>query len=124
MAAALLYLTDGGSAALAAVPVAGRPLALRAMVAAARAGAEIVAVPSTLRSAELERLVARTRGLAGRVRWLGASDADAARPRRRRLPAVPQPPVEARTMRRCSPPPRRRRDDGDGVPGGRAPVLE
>jgi len=79
VAAAVLYLTDGGSTALAAVPVAGRPLALRAMVAAARAGAEIVAVPSTLRSPALERLVARTRGLAGRVRWLGSGEADAAR---------------------------------------------
>ena len=53
MAAAVLYLTDSASTALAAVPVAGRPLALRAIVAAARAGAEIVAVPAQLRSAEL-----------------------------------------------------------------------
>ena len=79
MAAAVLYLTDSASAALAAVPVAGRPLALRAIVAAARAGAEIVAVPAQLRSAELERLLAGTRGLDGRVRWLGAGDADAVR---------------------------------------------
>jgi phosphatidylglycerophosphate synthase len=79
VAAAVLYLSDGGSAALAAVPVAGRPLALRVMVAAARAGAGIVAVPALLRSPELERLVGRTRGLEGRVRWLGAGDADAVR---------------------------------------------
>ena len=79
MAAAVLYLTDPDSAALAAVPVAGRPLALRAIVAAARAGAEIVAVPAQLRRPELERLLARTRGLGGRVRWLGADDVDAAR---------------------------------------------
>ena len=79
MTAAFLYLTDSGSAALAAVPVAGRALALRAIVAAARAGAEIVAVPAKLRSPELERFVARTRGLDGRVRWLAAGDADAAR---------------------------------------------
>ena len=78
MAAAVLYLTDSASAALAAVPVAGRPLALRAIVAAARAGAEIVAVPVQLRSPAFERLLARTRGLGGRIRWLGAGDADAA----------------------------------------------
>lgn len=75
MAATVLYLTDAGSAALATAPVAGRPLALRAIVAAARAGAEIVAVPVQLRSPAFERLLARTRGLGGRVRWL---DADAA----------------------------------------------
>jgi len=79
VAAAVLYLTDPDSAALAAVPVAGRPLALRAIVAAARAGAEIVAVPAQLRRPELERLLARTRGLGRRVRWLGADDVDAAR---------------------------------------------
>jgi phosphatidylglycerophosphate synthase len=78
VAAAVLYLTDPDSAALAAVPVAGRPLALRAIVAAARAGAEIVAVPAQLRRPELERLLARTRGLGRRVRWLGADDVDAA----------------------------------------------
>jgi 1L-myo-inositol 1-phosphate cytidylyltransferase / CDP-L-myo-inositol myo-inositolphosphotransferase len=77
--AAVLYLTDAGSAALAAVPVAGRPLALRAIVAAARAGAEIVAVPAQLRTPALERLLARTRGLGGRIRWLGAGEADTAR---------------------------------------------
>ena len=79
MAAVVLYLTDSASTALAAVPVAGRPLALRAIVAAARAGAEIVAVPAQLRSAELERLLAGIRGLGGRVRWLGAGDAGAVR---------------------------------------------
>jgi phosphatidylglycerophosphate synthase len=78
VAATVLYLTDAGSAALATAPVAGRPLALRAIVAAARAGAEIVAVPVQLRSPAFERLLARTRGLGGRVRWLGAGDADAA----------------------------------------------
>jgi phosphatidylglycerophosphate synthase len=78
VAATVLYLTDAGSAALATAPVAGRPLALRAIVAAARAGAEIVAVPVQLRSPAFERLLARTRGLGGRIRWLGAGDADAA----------------------------------------------
>jgi phosphatidylglycerophosphate synthase len=70
VAGALLYLPDAGSAALAGAVVAGRPLALRAMVAAMRAGATAVGVPARLRSAALERLIRRTRGLAGRVRWL------------------------------------------------------
>jgi phosphatidylglycerophosphate synthase len=74
LAAAVLYLTEPDSAALAAVPVAGRSLALRTIVAAARAGAEIVAVPAQLRSPEIERLLARTRGLGARVRWIDAGD--------------------------------------------------
>lgn len=70
MAGALLYLPDAGSAVLASAVVAGRPLALRAMVAALRAGATAVGVPARLRTDALERLIRRTRGLAGRVRWL------------------------------------------------------
>lgn len=72
MTGAVLYLPDAGSAALAGAVVAGRPLALRAVVAAARAGAATVGIPARLRSRKLERLIARTRGLAGRVRWLDA----------------------------------------------------
>lgn len=70
VAGALLYLPHLDSAPLAAAVVAGRPLALRAAAAAARAGASIIGIPAHLRSPDLERLIARTRGLAGRVRWL------------------------------------------------------
>jgi phosphatidylglycerophosphate synthase len=70
VAGALLYLPEAGNAALAGAVVAGRPLALRAMVAAVRAGATAVGAPVRLRTAALERLIRRTRGLAGRVRWL------------------------------------------------------
>jgi phosphatidylglycerophosphate synthase len=80
VAGAVLYLPDARSAALAGAIVAGRPLALRAMVAAARAGVAAIGVPARLRSARLERLIARTRDLDGRVRWIeGAAGADAAR---------------------------------------------
>jgi phosphatidylglycerophosphate synthase len=80
VAGAVLYLPDAGSAALAGAVVAGRPLALRAMVAAARAGATTIGVPANLRSPGLDRLIARTRGLGDRVRWLeGLAGAEAAR---------------------------------------------
>ena len=48
MVRALLYLPDAAGDRLAATPVAGRTLAVRAMVAALRAGASRIAVPSTL----------------------------------------------------------------------------
>ena len=50
------------------------------MVAAARAGATTIGIPASLRSPGLDRLIARTRGLADRVRWLEAvAGADVAR---------------------------------------------
>jgi phosphatidylglycerophosphate synthase len=67
---ALLYLPDDAALLLAAAPVAGRSLAVRAMVAALRAGACLIAVPSTLRDAEVERALRRMPALAAAVRWL------------------------------------------------------
>jgi phosphatidylglycerophosphate synthase len=67
---ALLYLPDDAALRLAAAPVAGRTLAVRAMVAALRAGASLIAVPSTLRDAEVERALRRMPALAAAVRWL------------------------------------------------------
>jgi len=67
---ALLYLPDDASLRLAAAPVAGRTLAVRAVVAALRAGASLIAVPSTLRDAEVERALRRMPALAAAVRWL------------------------------------------------------
>ena len=55
---------------LAAAAVAGRPLAVRAMVAALRAGASLIAVPSTLHDAEADRALRRMPALAAAVRWL------------------------------------------------------
>src|SRR5713101_7307722 len=67
---ALLYLPDDAALRLAAAPVAGRTLAVRAVVAALRAGASLIAVPSTLRDAEVERALRRMPALAAAVRWL------------------------------------------------------
>lgn len=70
MVRALLYLPDDAALRLAAAPVAGRTLAVRAVVAALRAGASLIAVPSTLRDAEVERALRRMPALAAAVRWL------------------------------------------------------
>lgn len=70
MVRALLYLPNDAALRLAAAPVAGRTLAVRAMVAALRAGASLIAVPSTLRDAEVERALRRMPALAAAVRWL------------------------------------------------------
>ena len=70
MVRALLYLPDDAAPPLAAASVAGRALAVRAMVAALRAGAALIAVPSTLRDAEVERALRRMPALAAAVRWL------------------------------------------------------
>ncbi|MBI2529334.1 MAG: CDP-alcohol phosphatidyltransferase family protein [Candidatus Rokubacteria bacterium] len=74
MARAVLYLPDAAERRLAALPVAGRPLAVRAIVAAARTGAERVGVPAALRTPALEAALRRIQGLAGRVRWLDGRD--------------------------------------------------
>jgi phosphatidylglycerophosphate synthase len=67
---ALLYLPDEAAHRLAGAPVAGRTLTVRAMVAALRAGASLIAVPSTLRDQEVERALQRMPALAAAVRWL------------------------------------------------------
>src|SRR6185295_13370362 len=59
---------------LAAAPVAGRTLAVRTMVAALRAGAALIAVPATLRDADVERALRRMPALAAAVRWLSPGD--------------------------------------------------
>jgi len=68
---ALLYLPDAAGERLAATPVAGRTLAVRAMVAALRAGASRIAVPSILRDPAVDRARERMPALAGAVEWLG-----------------------------------------------------
>jgi phosphatidylglycerophosphate synthase len=67
---ALLYLPDDAAPPLAAASVAGRTLAVRAMVAALRAGASLIAVPSRLRDAAVERALLRMPALAAAVHWL------------------------------------------------------
>jgi phosphatidylglycerophosphate synthase len=74
---ALLYLPDAAALPVAATDVFGRPLAVRAMVAALRAGAASIAVPTRLRDAAVERALRRMPALAAAIHWL---DADAASP--------------------------------------------
>jgi phosphatidylglycerophosphate synthase len=69
---AALYLATAEDAAAALAPVAGRPVALRMMVAAARAGCRRVWVPVALRQPALERLVARTPSARATVAWAAA----------------------------------------------------
>lgn len=70
MVRALLYLPDDAAARLATVPVAGRTLTVRALVAALRAGASLIAAPSILRDAAVERTLRRMPALAAAVCWL------------------------------------------------------
>lgn len=70
MVRALLYLPDDAAARLAAAPVAGRTLTVRVLVAALRAGASLIAVPSILRDPAVERALRRMPALAAAVRWL------------------------------------------------------
>lgn len=93
---AVLYLASPGSATLALRPVGGRPLVLRVLVAAARAGAAAIGVPRVLRTPALDDLIARTPGLSGRVEWLDGA-APAAAGRRLLLPAAAQ--IEAAALR-------------------------
>ncbi len=71
MVRALLYLPDAASDRLAATPVAGRTLAVRAMVAALRGGASRIAVPATLRDLAVDRALYRMPALAAALEWLG-----------------------------------------------------
>ncbi len=70
MVRALLYLPDEVARRLAGAPVSGRTLTVRAMVAALRAGAALIAVPATLRDEAAERALRRMPALAAAVRWL------------------------------------------------------
>ena len=75
MVRALLYLPDETDHGLAARQVAGRTLAVRVMVAALRAGAGLVLVPSALRDPAIERALRRMPALAAAVRWVAPGDA-------------------------------------------------
>ncbi len=75
MARALVYFSEAGSHTVAPRVVAGRSLAVRALVSAFRAGAATIAVPSALRDDAVERALARMPALAAAIQWL-----DPARP--------------------------------------------
>jgi phosphatidylglycerophosphate synthase len=68
----LLYIPDLASPPLATSPVLGRSLTARTLVAALRAGADIVALPETLRDPSVDRTLRRMPALARAVRWLAA----------------------------------------------------
>ena len=72
MVRALLYLPDAAADQLAATPVAGRTLAVRVMVAALRAGASRIAVPTVLRDPAVDRALHRMPELASALEWLDA----------------------------------------------------
>ncbi|MET0851279.1 MAG: CDP-alcohol phosphatidyltransferase family protein [Candidatus Rokuibacteriota bacterium] len=77
LAAAIVYVPDAADPALAARPVAGRSLALRAVMAATRAGATAVGVPRELARGRLAAELARVPAATRTVRWLEAgADAD------------------------------------------------
>jgi len=67
---ALLYLPDAAAERLAATAVCGRTLAVRSMVAALRAGASRIAVPSILRDPAVDRALRRMPALAAALQWL------------------------------------------------------
>lgn len=74
MVRALLYLPDDGAQRIAAAPVSGRTLTVRVLVAALRAGASQIAVPSTLRDRAVDRALQRMPGLAVALRWLSPGE--------------------------------------------------
>jgi phosphatidylglycerophosphate synthase len=67
---AIVYAPDADSRRLAAHPVAGRSLTLRAAVTALRGGATVVGIPTALREARLERELRRLPDVASAIRWL------------------------------------------------------
>jgi phosphatidylglycerophosphate synthase len=85
VARALLYLPEAASRALAARQIAGRPLTVRALVAAVRAGATTIGIPVSLRDPAVERALERLPAATGAVRWLDPTigrgpDADSGEP--------------------------------------------
>ena len=77
--AALYFPTDDDVRA-AGLPVAGRPVAFRIILAAIRAGAERVAVPVALRSPDFDAALATSPTARAALVWLDAADALADEP--------------------------------------------
>jgi phosphatidylglycerophosphate synthase len=80
IARAILYLATPDDARAAVRTVLGFPVAVRAMAAAVRAGAEVVFVPVALTTPALEGALAARPALAASVRWLIAGGAAPAGP--------------------------------------------
>jgi phosphatidylglycerophosphate synthase len=78
VARAVVYVPEVGDHTVTARVVAGRSLAVRALVSVFRAGAAVIAVPLALRDEAVERALARMPALAAAIHWLD--------------PASPEPP--------------------------------
>jgi phosphatidylglycerophosphate synthase len=91
---AVLYLSTPDDVGAALLPVAGRPVAFRAVMAAVRAGIGRVAVPAALRRDGLARAVAGTPSAAAAVEWVSDPTRLAAEPTLL-LPAATLVPVAA-----------------------------
>lgn len=72
---AALYLATADDVHAAQLPVVGRPVAFRAILAAVRAGARRVAVPAALRSRELHAALATSPSARAAVAWCDAAGA-------------------------------------------------
>jgi phosphatidylglycerophosphate synthase len=77
---AALYLATDDDIRAARLPVAGRPVAVRVILAAVRAGASRVAVPAALRSPDFDAAVATSPGARAALVWLDTADALGAEP--------------------------------------------
>jgi phosphatidylglycerophosphate synthase len=113
-----LYFPCAEDVAAAGLPVVGRPLAFRVLLAAVRAGARRVALPAALRSPELEAALATSPSARAAVAWLDAPGALAPEPVLL-LPAVTLTPAPA-LARLLSAPPGRLLAESRGAG---APVL-
>jgi len=100
---AALYLVSTDDIQAARLSVAGRPAAFRAIVSAVRAGARRVAVPSALRSPDLERALAGSPSARAALVWLDDGRALAAEPTLL-LPAAALAPATVLTRLLQSPP--------------------
>jgi len=67
---AALYLSSSDDLEAARLPVAGRPVVFRALVAAVRAGIRRIAVPASLRSSELDAALATSARARAALVWL------------------------------------------------------
>lgn len=101
---AALYLAHPEDGRAARLTVAGRPLAFRTVVAAARAGVERVGVPVALRDRALERAIAASPAARAVAVWLDPATPWPAEPTLL-LPAAALVPVHAVAALRASTPP-------------------
>jgi hypothetical protein len=101
---AVLYLDDAHDSVAALLPVAGRPLVFRALMAAVRAGFRRVAVPAALRSPALEAAIARTSAARAATVWIGEGGEPPADPVLLLPATVVVPPTVLGALRRRPPP--------------------